>query len=412
MAKKKRFKLFNRKPKAPLTAERLKRRKRRRIILLSILGVLIIFRLILPFIVLKYVNKQLANLEQYWGHVDDIDIHLYRGAYVINDMEILKLEKGTRKTEKIPFFKCPKIDLSVEWSALFDGEVVGEIYTEKPVLNFVKGAHKGEDVAADTADFRQLVDALMPIKVNRFGIKDGEVHYIDHTRKPNLDISMKNIEAEARNLSNVNESNDLLPAYLNGTGNAYDGKFKVNVKFDALAKQPTFDLNTSMDGLNLVKVNDFLRAYGNFDVKKGTFGLYAEFAAKDGHFGGYVKPILKDLDVVQFNKEEGSVPQILWESLVGFGAEILQNQKEEQLATKIPIKGTFQDADVDVWRAIAYILRNAFLQALKPSVDNSININKMEEEKGFMKGLFKKDDKGGGETKKEKRKSNRKKRRG
>jgi len=282
---------------------------------------------------------------------------------------------------------------------------VGEISLEKPVLNFVKGTHKGEDVRADTADFNQLVDDLMPLTVNRFDIHDGELHYIDINTAPKIDISMKKIQATATNLTNVEDLKNVLPATLKGTGDAYGGNFNLNVKFNALAKQPTFDLNAEMRGLNLVKMNDFFRAYGNFDVKKGTFGLYTEFAAKQGKFGGYIKPIVKDIDVVQWNKEEGSVPQILWESIVGIVAEVLQNQKEEQLATKIPINGTFDDPHVNVWKAISYILRNAFIQALKPSIDQTININKMKEEKKtIFEDLFGKKDKSKKELRKEKRK--------
>ena len=36
------------------------------------------------------VNNELAHLEEYYGHVDDIDIHLYRGAYEIKDIYIVK----------------------------------------------------------------------------------------------------------------------------------------------------------------------------------------------------------------------------------------------------------------------------------------------------------------------------------
>lgn len=400
----------SRKKKELSPEHRTKRKKRLRIILLSVLALLILFRIFLPYIVLRYVNNKLANLEEYYGVVEDIDIHLYRGAYVIKNIEIVKKDKKTKDT--IPFFKSPRIDLSVEWSALFDGAVVGEIFVSKPVLNFVKGAHKGEDVKQDTADFRQLIDDLMPIKVNRFDISDGEIHYIDQNTSPKIDISMKDINATATNLSNVNEENELLPATLVTTGQAYEGRFSLNVKMDALAKQPTFDLNTEMQNLNLVKLNDFLRAYGNFDVKKGIFNMYAEFAGKNGNFGGYVKPMLKDMDVVQWNKEEGNVPQILWESLVGLAKEVLENKRTDQVATKVPIHGTFEDPKVNLWKAISFILRNAFLHALKPSIDNSININKMKEDNPtLLEKLFSKDKKEGNIKDGAPDKSDRKKRR-
>lgn len=390
--------------KARTPEEKRRRKRKRRIIWFSIIAVLVIFRIMLPYIVLRYVNNKLANLEEYYGHVDDIDIHLYRGAYVIKDIKLLrKVDKGAQK-DTVPFFKSPEIDLSIEWSAIFDGAIVGEISVEEPVVNFVKEAHKGEDVKADTADFAQLVDDLMPVTINRFDIHKGQVHYIDPEAKPRLDIAMRNIEITAKNLTNVTDSKELLPATLTGSADAYEGKFTLNVKFNALAKQPTFDLNTEMKGLNLVLLNDFLREYGNFDVKKGTFSMYGEFAAKNGRFGGYVKPLLKDLDVVQWNKEEGNFTQILWETAVGAVAEVLQNQRKEQLATKIPINGSFDNAHVNKWHAISYVLRNAFLQALRPSIDNSININNMKGDgkKTFLERVFSKDpDKK--ETRKEKR---------
>lgn len=367
-----------------------KRKRRRRIIFLSIIAVLLIFRLILPYIVLKYVNKTLANIKQYYGHVDDIDIALIRGAYVIRDIQIEKVD-SLGKRDSIPFFKSPVIDLSVQWAAIFKGRVVGEIYVEDPVLNFVKGKHKNENVKADTTDFRKVIHDLMPLTVNHFEITNGQIHYMDPYSSPHVDIAMKSLKVVATNLSNVNDSAKLLPATLTATGAAYDGTFNLNVKFDALNKVPTFDMNAGIQNVNLVRLNDFLRAYGNFDVKKGTFGLYTEFAARDGKFKGYVKPLLRDMDIVQWNKEEGDVPQILWETLVAGVVEIFTNHSKDQVATKVPIEGKFNSPDINLWHAITAILQNAFIEAFKPTVDNTININNVEtpeHKKGFFEKIF------------------------
>ena len=60
-----------------------------------------------------------------------------------------------------------------------------------------------------------------------------------------------------------------LPARANATAKAYGGNFKLKVDFDALQEKPTFDMTAEFTNLNLVLLNDFLKAYGNFDVKKG-----------------------------------------------------------------------------------------------------------------------------------------------
>ncbi|MBS1526668.1 MAG: hypothetical protein JST19_13510 [Bacteroidetes bacterium] len=60
------------------------------IVLALIISALIVFRLALPGIVKHYVNKQLNALPGYTGHVNDIDIALWRGAYVIKGLHLKK----------------------------------------------------------------------------------------------------------------------------------------------------------------------------------------------------------------------------------------------------------------------------------------------------------------------------------
>ncbi|HAJ81870.1 MAG TPA: hypothetical protein DCO64_05460, partial [Zunongwangia profunda] len=65
-------------------------KKKRYIAPVIILGALIVFRLFLPLIVKNYVNKTLNNIPGYHGHVEDIDIALWRGAYTIDSLVLIK----------------------------------------------------------------------------------------------------------------------------------------------------------------------------------------------------------------------------------------------------------------------------------------------------------------------------------
>lgn len=368
----------------------MKKLEKRSIIFLSVITIVIAFRLVLPSFVLKFVNKRMANLTQYYGHVEDIDIHLLRGAYEIKDIRIVKREDKDRFLNSTPFFASPSVELSLQWRALFKGKLVGEIETSDPELNFVRGKHKNENLKTDQTDFQRLLHSLMPLKVNRFNIVYGKIHYIDNASKPKINIGLKDVYIEAQNISNVVDKDKLLPSKVEARASAYEGDLHLKAAFDGLAKTPTFDMNAELKNLNLVLLNDLLQAYGNFDVKNGRVGIYTEFAGKNGEFGGYVKPLIKDLDVVQWNKEEGNFGQILWEAFIGGFAELLQNQKKEQLATKVPIAGKFEDPDINMWSTISYLLRNAFVHALKPSIDNTINFRRIAEEKdkGFIEKIF------------------------
>src|SRR4029079_1737539 len=107
------------------------RSKRLLKIILSIVIVLVIIRVTLPFIVLHYANKALAGMPGYYGHVEDIDIALIRGAYQLDNLYINKLDSTNQM--QTAFFKVQTVDLSVEWRALFHGSLVGEMVFEKPM---------------------------------------------------------------------------------------------------------------------------------------------------------------------------------------------------------------------------------------------------------------------------------------
>jgi len=361
-------------------------------ILIAVAILLITIRLILPYVVLHYANKTLANMKGYYGHIDDIDLSIYRGAYTINDIYLNKVDTLTKK--QTDFFKAKNIDLSVEWGAIFHGNIVGELEFDSPVLIFTKDKVELSDVNKDTTDFRKLLKDLMPLKVNRFEVFDGDLHYVDNTSKPKVDVALKKTHILALNLSNVTDAKVALPSTVKAKASVYEGTLTFDMKLNALNKYPTFDLNAEIKNTNLVLLNDFLKAYGNFDVHRGNFGLYTEMAAKDGKFKGYVKPIIKDLKVVGPEDRHDKFFNKVWEQIIGAAGVILKNQKKDQVATKINIKGNFKDPQTNTLDAVWEVLRNAFIQALLPSIDNEISLKsvdskKPEDKRNLFQRIFK-----------------------
>ena len=364
-------------------------------IVISIVALLIIIRIILPYVVLHYANKTLASMDGYFGHINDVDLAIYRGAYVVKDFYLDKVDSVSQK--QVPFISSQAIDLSVEWKSLFRGRIVGELEIIKPVLRFTKDKAEPAAIQKDTNDFRKVLKSFMPLKINRLQIDNGKIQYIDATSSPKVDIAMTNVQVLAQNLSNVRDT-ALLSAIVVASADVYKGNLNFKMKLNPLATTPTFDMNAELRNTNLPDLNDFLKAYAKFDVHAGTFGLYAEVASKNGKFIGYVKPVIKDLDVVGSEDRNDSFLNKLYEVLVSAAGIILKNPEEKQVATKIPLKGEYGKTIVGTWYAIVEVLRNAFIQALYPSIDNEINIlsvNKVETEKkkGFLEKLFTKDKK-------------------
>ncbi len=360
-------------------------------IIAIILVFIIIVRLLLPFIVLHYANKTLASIHGYYGHVSDIDIALIRGAYQLENLYINKVD--TLTGQQTSFFHTEVIDLSVEWRALFHGSLVGELVFERPWLRFTKDRTDPATVQKDTSDFRVLLDKFMPLQINRFEINQGTIEYRDSTSNPVVNLDMTETYVLAQNLRSVYDKKEVLPATVNARSYLYEGHLDLKMKLNPLADNPTYLLDAQLINTNLVKINDFLLAYGKFDVHKGRFSVYAEMAAEKGKFKGYVKPFIKDLQVVGPEDRDKSFLMQLWEHIVGAAAVILKNKKTKELATKVPIEGNYNNPNVNALDAVVEVLRNAFIQALIPALDNEITLNSIgqpEEKKGFFKKLFEK----------------------
>ncbi|MEO8087304.1 MAG: DUF748 domain-containing protein [Bacteroidota bacterium] len=377
-------------------------RRKTRNILLIILGVLVIARLILPSVVLKFANKTLASMHGYYGHVEDIDIALIRGAYQINNIFINKIDSVTQR--QTTFFHSESIDLSIEWKALFHGAITGELVFERPMLRFTKDKTEPGDVKKDTTDFRIVLKKFMPLKINRFEINHGIIAYHDSSTTPSVSIELTETYILAENLKNVYAANDILPATVKAHAYLYEGLLSMDMRLNPLADDPTFDLNGELKNTNLVKLNEFFKAYGKFDVHRGNFGLFTEMAARDGKFKGYVKPVIKDLDVLGPEDRKDNILQKIWEGTVGLVGVVFRNQKKDQVATKVPIEGDFKNPKTGVVDAVVQVVINAFIQALVPAIDDEINLKSIstqsEEKKTFFQKLFSKKDKADSKKKK------------
>ncbi|HNV30714.1 MAG TPA: DUF748 domain-containing protein [Cyclobacteriaceae bacterium] len=356
---------------------------------------LIVVRLILPFVVLFFANQALANMKGYYGHINNVDLAIIRGAYRLDSMYMNKVDTVTLK--QTPFFSSAHVEMSVEWKALLHGSLVGEVILESPELLFTKDKVEPDVLIRDSTYLKELFNKSMPLKINRFEVMDGTIRYRDESSKPIVDIEMNKAFIVAQNLHNGYDSTSQLPALIKGGASVYDGVLGFTLRLNPMANNPTFDINLNIQNTNLVKLNDFFQAYAKVDVNKGIFGLYTEAAAKDGKFIGYIKPLINDLDVLGKEDREDNLLRKMWEGMVGTAGQVLKNQEEDQVATKINFEGSIEDPDASLWDTIANVLRNAFVRALQPAIDNQINltsVNEVKEKKPFLQKVFgKKDDK-------------------
>lgn len=344
--------------------------------LLGLVAVLAAARLAMPYALKWYVNKQLNHSKDYSGRIGDVTVHLWRGAYRVHDIHIFK----TTGKIPVPFFSTAVLDLSLEWSELFHRSLVTKIAMQKTSVNFISGPTQEQTQTGTDNDWGQMLESLVPFKINRFELSEGQIHFQNLYANPPVDIYVNDLWIQATNFTNSRRVKEELPAGVAARGKTLgDGELYFSIHVNPLARTPAFELAGQLTNVNLPALNSFLKAYGKFDVARGDFALFTSFAAKDGNYDGYCKVFFDNLKVFNWeNDKKKDVLEIFWKGIVGTLTTAFKNQPHDRLATKIPISGTFGKTDVHIWPTVATLLRNAFIRSLVPKTDEQMTIKTVE----------------------------------
>lgn len=344
---------------------------------LVVLAGLLAVRAALPLAVEAWVERVLARADGYGCEVGDVDLNLWRGAYEIERLRLRKLQGASDE----PFVDVPHMDLSVRWASLARGELVGEVVLRRPVLQAVLAEDEESSQTGAGELWQTRVAELFPVRIDRFVVLDGELRLRSITTDPEVDLFLEDFYLEASNLTNVRDDAEPLPAHVEAAGRALgSGEVEVLLRLDPLASPPRFDLDAELRELPVQALNDFLRAYGGVDAERGTLWLSTELATAEGSVEGYVKTVIEGLEIFSTDEidDAGDALEAVWEGFVSLAAEVLQNQPHDRLATKVPLRGELGDVSTDVPSLVASLLRNAFVAALRPAVDESIDLGDLE----------------------------------
>lgn len=344
-------------------------------VVVALILVLVAARVALPSVMKWYANKTLDSIPGYYGEIQDIDVALWRGAYRVHELKLVKVNGS----EKEPFFSSDVIKIQLDWTALWNGKLKTKIDLIRPELQFIQRETKAASQVDIDKSWQKKIQKLYPFEINEFTMQDGLIRYKDVTSNPKINIYFKNLDLQADNISNAVDSKDRLPSTAKLSGGFLEsGRVNADLKLNALSIPFEADLNASIKKLNLKELNNFTKAYAAFDFEKGTVQVTTELAATTKNYRGYVKTILRDVDVLDVSKErkEGdNVVELLWEGLVGSAMEIFQNQKRDQFAARIPLSGPREGLEINSWATVGSIVKNAFFKALDPKLEDSVTIS-------------------------------------
>ncbi len=347
-------------------------------LLAVVFTVALVLHFMLAIWVRDYVNRKLSEIPGYRGHVAAVTLHLWRGAYQIHKIDITK----TGGDVPVPFFSAPLVDLSVEWKALFNGSFVGEIYFNQPQLNFVNAPSKEDSQVGVDRPWTEKIKQLFPLKINRFVVHDGTIHYRDFHKEPKVDVVFDRVRMLATNLTNSEKLSETLHAHIQIECRPLrEGDLRSKMDLDPYAEKPTFSTQLEMKGVPLVKLNDFAKAYAGITFESGTLGIATELDAKRGDFNGFVEPVFDHMSIFDPGHDSKNPIDFIWQGVVGGLTRIIRNQPKDRFATRVPLSGSFDNPQPAIIATVLNVFKNALIKAFEGKLEeNHENLPKVPED--------------------------------
>lgn len=344
-------------------------KKKKIMIPLGIFVFLLAVRAVMVPIAHKELNKFLADFSPtLYFHMDDLDVHIIRGAYSFDGIT------GKVKGQKNDFLKIEKVDVSIAWREIFKGKVVTDIEVTAPDFSYtkeLKDAIAGSPKKKEQADSAK--EKLFPVTVESVDVRQGVVTLDDYpSLEENKKFQVSNIEGRLTNLT-ADKKFPLSFFNLKGTvlGNSV---VKATGHLNTLAKPMEWDVDSELQGFDMTAANQFLKRKVPLTFTKGKLDLYAEAESTNGKIEGYVKPFLKNIDVMKAKEDFKGPKHWFIEVVTAVGNLIFRAADTKSVATKIPFSMDKSGFHVDSGEALSKAIEHGFQQQLSPGIEDKYEL--------------------------------------
>lgn len=347
-------------------------RRKKIFIPLSILVFLIALRMIAPTAIRMGLNSYLGDEDfspSLKAHVGDVDLAVLRGVYTLENItaEIKKKNKQ--------FVHVDSATARLAWRDLFKGDLVTDVGVDGLDFNYTDGlipALKEHMKKMEEEKKNEDKDKTSPIRVARFDLKNSIIRtdmFPALTKEQG--IVMTNIEARATNLTPT-EDLPRTPFTMQGLL-LKSGMVKTEGEADLTGDKPMWTVDSEIKNFDLTSLNRFLKKNVPLTFTKGKLDLYAEAKSEGGPIKGYIKPFVKNLDVIKTEEDFKGTRHWLAEIITALGNVVMKS--DQTMATKVPF--TFDETlKPDTDKTITKAVEHGFIQELNRGIENSIGLDR------------------------------------
>jgi hypothetical protein len=211
-------------------------------------------------------------------------------------------------------------------------------------------------------------DPTTRVTIEHGKVLNSELGFVNKATDPAYRVFIAGLDMDLEHLSNrLDEGTGVVKLTGKFMGS---GRTELHGAFRPEKPRPDFDLNVKIVKTDVEAFNNVLRAYGDVDTHRGVFAFFSELAVKDNAIHGYVKPLLKDVEVYDPEQDKDKpMTKKIYEAVVGGVLELFENKSRNEAATVTDLSGPVENPHANTWQVVQKLVQNAFFKAILPGFE-------------------------------------------
>jgi uncharacterized protein DUF748 len=210
-----------------------------------------------------------ARLKGYTARIGHLNFHPVGFSIDLRDLVLVQDAHPDP-----PVLFVPRLSASVQWRAIVHGRVVANFLFDGPQVH-VDRTNLARELKDPTPvkehGWQEALEAIYPLKINEFRIRNGSLTYVEAEQARPLSIS--HLEVVVNDVRNVRSAPDVYPSPVRIEAQVFEqGRLEIDGRADFL-RVPHAGVKGRI-GLERIGLNDFrpIAARYGFTVTAGTFG--------------------------------------------------------------------------------------------------------------------------------------------
>ena len=321
------------------------------VLLLVLTVALVGLRMALPAIVKSQVNKALAkDIPDYVGHVDDVGFFLIAGSYSVRGLTFRHRE--AKPDHDLVAIKEVKMDLS--WRALFHTHVLFDATLIQPAIQLLDTDFpKSKGADAEKTNWKTALKKVMPFDLQDLEVSDGSFRFTKVGADPEVKIVVDRLNGSIHDLGNaLIPVKGELPTSFNFVTRIQEHARLLLTGHGQFLQDPlAVSSEIELEEFQLKTINNFLRAYGYFDLSRGKLSVRGSADVKWPSVDTTSLVKMQGLKVIA-PKQKFRGARGLFTELGIAVANFVVKDSNQIVNTELHVHGRYPNLKLDKWRAV------------------------------------------------------------